>query len=190
MFQIARSAHLPASSVPVSDSSPSARAASRVVPAMHSSTVMPNSVAAMFIVRSSEVSGDVPGLQSVATAIFTPCSSKQPNRRLLRLANEVVGAGQDHRDGAGPGHRRGAPLVGVFEMIGRQRAEARGKFCAVQIGELIGVKLHRQAERFRDAEDPGDLIRENAMPSQNPSTASARPTAAIAGNISSTTFAI
>ena len=47
--------------------------ASRVTPARHSSTVKPNSVAAMFMVKSSEVSGEVPGLQSVATAILTPC---------------------------------------------------------------------------------------------------------------------
>ena len=31
----------------------------------------------MFMVRSSEVSGDVPGLQSVATAIFTPWPRKR-----------------------------------------------------------------------------------------------------------------
>ena len=38
----------------------------------HSSTVNPNSVADIFIVRSSEVSGEVPGLQSVAIAMGTP----------------------------------------------------------------------------------------------------------------------
>ena len=51
---------------------PSARAPSRVVPAMHSATVIRNSVAPMFMARSSEVSGELPGLQSVASAILTP----------------------------------------------------------------------------------------------------------------------
>jgi len=58
--------------VPMSPSLPSARAASRVTPAMVSSTVRPKSVAAMLSVRRSEVIGDVPGLLSVAIAIGTP----------------------------------------------------------------------------------------------------------------------
>ena len=57
------------SMVPIVSSRPSARAASRVTPAMHSSTVSRNSVAAMFIVSSSDVIGEVPGLLSVAIAI-------------------------------------------------------------------------------------------------------------------------
>jgi hypothetical protein len=48
------------------------QAASRVTPAMHSSTVSRNSVAPMFMVSSSEVSGEEPGLQSVEMAIGTP----------------------------------------------------------------------------------------------------------------------
>ena len=47
-------------------------AAFRVTPSRHSSTVIPNRVAAMFMARSSEVIGEEPGLQSVATAIGTP----------------------------------------------------------------------------------------------------------------------
>ena len=69
---MARSHHRPGRSVPQSASSPSASAPLRVKPAMHSSTVMRNSVAAMFIASSGEVSGDDPGLQSVARAIGTP----------------------------------------------------------------------------------------------------------------------
>ncbi|MCY1234899.1 hypothetical protein D9M72_474960 [compost metagenome] len=74
MFQSARSADLPTSMVPVSASRPRARAASRVVPARHSATVSRKNVADMFMVRSSEVSGEVPGLQSVAIAIRAPAS--------------------------------------------------------------------------------------------------------------------
>ena len=62
---------MPGSKVPVSPSLPSARAASRVTPAIAYSTVNRNSVAAMFMVKSSDVKGDVPGLLSVATAIGT-----------------------------------------------------------------------------------------------------------------------
>ncbi len=72
MSQIARSHHLPGSSVPTVSRQPSARAASRVAPARHSSTVRRNSVAAMFIASSNDVSGDVPGLLSDAMASFTP----------------------------------------------------------------------------------------------------------------------
>ena len=52
---------------------PSARAAFRVAPASASSGVSRNSVHAMFSISSSDVHGDVPGLQSVETAIGTPC---------------------------------------------------------------------------------------------------------------------
>jgi hypothetical protein len=37
--------------------------------------------------------------------------AQQIDRRLLRLAHEVEGAGQQHRDGAGLRHRRSAGLV-------------------------------------------------------------------------------
>ena len=76
MSQTARSHHLPRSSVPMSPSLPSARAASRVTPAMVSSTVRPKSVADMLSVRRSDVIGEVPGLLSVAIAIGTPWRRK------------------------------------------------------------------------------------------------------------------
>ena len=65
------SARWPTASVPRS-ASPSARAACRVTPASASSGVRRNSVHAMFSISSSDVAGEVPGLQSVATAIGTP----------------------------------------------------------------------------------------------------------------------
>ena len=70
--QIAKSQYFPASIEPVCFPNPRACAALIVTPARHSSTVSLKSVAAMFIASRSEVSGDVPGLQSVATAIGTP----------------------------------------------------------------------------------------------------------------------
>ena len=51
---------------------PSARAASRVIPASDSSTVRPNRMQAMLAISRSEAKGEVPGLRSVATAIGTP----------------------------------------------------------------------------------------------------------------------
>ena len=51
-----------------------ARAACAVHPARASSGVKRHSVHAMFIASSSEVMGEVPGLQSVATAIATPAA--------------------------------------------------------------------------------------------------------------------
>jgi len=49
-----------------------ARAPSRVTPARHSATVIRNSVAPIFMASRSDVSGELPGLQSVASAMFTP----------------------------------------------------------------------------------------------------------------------
>jgi len=72
MSQMARSQRLPASRLPASSNRPSARAASRVTAAMHSSTVRRNRVAPMFMVSNSEVSGEEPGLQSVEIAMGTP----------------------------------------------------------------------------------------------------------------------
>ena len=51
--------------------SPSARAACRVTPASASSGVSRNSVQAKFSISTSEPTGEVPGLQSVAIAIGT-----------------------------------------------------------------------------------------------------------------------
>ena len=65
------SAFLPTSSVPVVSPRPSARAAWRVAPASASSGVRPNSVQAMFSISSSEPTGALPGLLSLATAIGT-----------------------------------------------------------------------------------------------------------------------
>ena len=130
----------------------------------------------MFMASSSEVSGEVPGLQSVASAIGTPCRRNSSTGGCLRLAEEVEGAGQQHRHRAGRRHRRGAVLVGVFEMIGRERAVARGQRGAVQVRELVGVQLHRQAQRACAASNTRAVCSgEKAMPSQNASTASARP---------------
>ena len=81
------------------------------------------------------------------------------DRRRLLLADEIERARQNHRNGAGPGHRRDAFVVGIFKMIGRKRAEARGKRGAVQVRELIGMKTNGQAERLRFRKDTRGLLR-------------------------------
>jgi len=68
-----RSACFPAAMLPVLWARPSARAALIVIPEIASSGVRPNRVQAMFIASVGESMGDVPGLQSVATAIGTLC---------------------------------------------------------------------------------------------------------------------
>ena len=168
---------------------PSARAASRVTPARHSSTVRRNSVAAMFMVSSSEVSGEVPGLQSVASAIGTPCRRNSVDRRRLRLAQEVEGAGQQHRDRAGlaPSRRR-RPR----RYIRDDRPTAR-RSSAASARAVAGWRAGRHAASpaGRRLAPPRTRARsrsgEKAMPSQKASTASARPSAASAGSMSSAT---
>ena len=125
---------------------------------MHSSTVSRNSVAAMFMVSSSEVIGEVPGLQSVAIAICSLVAAQGLDRRKLLLAQHIEGAGQQHRHRAGLRHRSDAGLVGIFEMIGGKRVVARRKRRAVQVGELVGVQLDRQAVRFRGIEHARGLL--------------------------------
>jgi hypothetical protein len=84
--------------------------------------------------------------------------AQEIDRRLLRLAQEVEGARQQHGDRAALREGLDAGLVGVFKMIGRQGAEARGQRCAAQGRELFGMQLNRQAERARGLEDARRLL--------------------------------
>ena len=112
----------------------------------------------MFIVSSSEVSGEVPGLQSVATAIGTPCLRKSSTGGRFRLAQEVERARQKHRDRSGRRHGRDAGFVRVFEMIGGQRAETGRQPRAASVGQLIGMQLDWQIETPRRVEHARDLL--------------------------------
>ncbi len=62
------------------------------------------------------------------------------------LANEIERTRQHDGDGAGPGHRRHPVLIGIFEMIGRERAEPRRERGAMQVRQLIGMQANRKAE--------------------------------------------
>ncbi len=128
-------------------------------PSRHSSTVIRNSVAAMFIASSSDVSGEVPGLQSVATAIGTPYCAERLDRRRVRLADEVEGAGKHHRDRASFRHRANARLAGVFEVVGGERAVSRRQRSPAEIGKLVGVELDREPALPRGVEHSRDLLR-------------------------------
>ena len=147
----ARSARWPSAIVPRS-ARPRARAAFLVTPASASSGVRRNNVHAKFSISTSEITGDVPGLQSVATAIGTPCARSVRDRRHPRFAQDVKGAGQHHGDRTRTRERRHARIVRVFEMIDRQRAEFGGQRGAPRIGQLVGVQLDRQSMRARRLE--------------------------------------
>ncbi len=55
------------------------------------------------------------------------------------------------------GHRRDSGFVQVLEMIGRQGAELCGQGCAVEVRQLLGMQLDRQAVQHRRLEHPADL---------------------------------
>ena len=150
---------MPGASMPRSGK-PSARAACTVAPASASSGVSRNSVHAMLSISSSDVVGDVPGLQSVAIAIGTPSRAQRRDRRQPRLAQRVERARQQHGDRARPRHRRDAGVVRVLEVIGGQRAEASAASArAIQVRQLVGVQLDRQAVRARRREHAPRLRR-------------------------------
>ena len=111
----------------------------------------------MFIASRSEVIGEEPGLQSVATAIGTPWARKAAIGGSLRFAQGVERARQHHRDRPRRRHRGRVGVVRVFEMIGGQRAERAASARAAQVRELLGMKLDRQPEFPRPPEDPRDL---------------------------------
>ena len=78
----------------------------------------------MFMASCGLSSGEVPGLQSVAMAIGTPASRSSWTGGFLVLLERVKGAGKQHRDRPGRGHRLGAGGVEMLEMVGRQRLVA------------------------------------------------------------------
>ena len=158
MRQTQRSAALPGAMLPICSSRPSARAALMVIPASASSGVRPNSVQAMFIAKVGDSKGEVPGLQSVAIAIGHLVLAQQVDGRLAIFLQRIEGAGQEHRDRAGRGHRFGAGFVEMFEMVGRKRAIFGGERGAVLVRQLLGVKLHSKAVLGGGLEHPLDLF--------------------------------
>ena len=148
----------PAAMLPTECARPSARAALIVIPASASSGVRPNKVQAMFIASVGESSGEVPGLQSVATAIGTLCLRSSVDGRLPLLLQRIESAGEKHGDGARRGHRLRAGFVEMLEMIGGKRAIFGRERGAVLVRQLLGMKPHAQAVVRRRLEQPLDLV--------------------------------
>ena len=129
----------------------------RVAPASASSGVRRNSVHAMFSISNSEVAGEVPGLQSVETAIGNAVFAERRDRRQLGLAQSVERARQQHRDRPRPRHRRHACVTRVFEMVGRKRAGCRRECGTAGVRQLVRMQLHGQAMGARRSEHPSRL---------------------------------
>ena len=107
---------------------------------------------------SSEVSGELPGLAVGGKRHRHAVAAERVDGRQLRLAQEIERAGQEHRDRAGLRHGRRAGFVGIFEVIGGERAEAGRERRAVEVGELVGMQFYAQAERAGCGEEAGDLV--------------------------------
>ena len=149
---------MPARSIPRSSPSPSARAALIVTPRSTSAAVMRNSTHAMFIASNSDAIGEVPGLQSVETAIGMPQRAHLLDRRQPSLAQKIKRTGQQTRDHALLGHELQRSVRGVFEMIGRQCAVARRDLAAAAVAQLIRVQPQREAEAARALEHSFGLL--------------------------------
>ena len=113
----------------------------------------------MFIASVGDSKGEVPGLQSVATAIATLCLRSRSTGGFLLFLERVKSAGQQHRDRARRGHRLGPVLVEMFEMIGRQRAILRGERGALAVRQLLGVEADAKAVLRGGLEQALDLLR-------------------------------
>ena len=62
------------------------------------------------------------------------------------------------------GHGGDTCGVEVFEVIGGQRAHARGHLCAAKVRQLLGVEADWQPQRLRFGENAGDLIDAESYP--------------------------
>jgi len=160
MRQSAKSARLPTSSVPSSRCRPRAHAACRVAPASASSGVRPNKVQAMLSTRRSEVQGEVPGFASVDTAMGTPrrAASRPAGGR---LAQRVIGAGQEHRHRSGRRERLDAALAHELEMIRGQCAIGGRELRAAHVAQLTGMQMGGETKPLcRCQKRPGLIERE------------------------------
>jgi hypothetical protein len=83
--------------------------------------------------------------------------AQQIDRGNLGFADEIEGAGQEGGDGPGPGHGRGAGFVEIFQVVRRQGGELRGQGRPMQVGQLLGVQLDRQAVGPGGLEHPAGL---------------------------------
>src|SRR5437868_9207990 len=85
--------------------------------------------------------------------------AQERNRRLLVFLKRIISARQKHRDRAGGGHRPGARVVEIFEMVGGQGAILSGERGALAVGQLLGMKTDPKAMVGGRLEQPLDLVR-------------------------------
>ena len=107
--------------------------------------------------------------------------AQQRDRRLPLLLQRVEGAGEQHGDGAGRGHRLGPGLVEMLEMVGRQRVVFGGERRALLVRQLLGMEPNPKAVVRRRLEQPLDLVGREGDRSQKASTLVAMPCLAAAG---------
>ena len=185
MSQMARSHDLPASSVPTS-LEPAQRARRLARHAGEASRRRSGGTAsrAMFMASSSEVSGEVPGLQSVAMRHRHAVLAEELDRRLLRLAQEVEGARQQHRDRAGlapsPRRRPRRCIPGDRPTARRSARPARRRR---RLESWSACSFTGRPRRCAASNTRAVCSGVKAMPSQKASTASASPAFATAGSI-------
>ena len=115
------------------------------------------------------VTGEVPGLKSVASATGTPTSiSSRAGSRSARPRNQgTVGSrtATTGRPAAAASARAAMPAAGRRpEMVRRERAELRGQLRPARRRQLIGVEADGKAEGACGEEDPPRLVgREDAL---------------------------
>ena len=112
----------------------------------------------MLSASRSEVSGEVPGLRVGGDRHrhADACAGARPAAPGSRA--EIIGARQQDRGDARARHRRHARFVGIFEMVGRQRAEFCGKrAAAVRLESWSACSLTGRPEPSRGVENTRDF---------------------------------
>ena len=84
----------------------------------------------MFSINRSDNPGEVPGLRSLARAIFTPWRRKASIGGSW-VSRKIESARQQHRDRARLGHGDGVFFSHEFQVVGRQRLVTRSQAGAV-----------------------------------------------------------
>lgn len=82
-----------------------------------------------------------------------------PRRGHLGFVQRVEGTGQQNSNAARLPHRVGVSGVGVFDMIGAERTIPRSQLRAADVRQLLGVQLHRKAQRAGRIEHARHLAR-------------------------------
>jgi|GEM_PF-6108329 len=85
--------------------------------------------------------------------------TQRGHRRQLRFAQEIERAGQQHGDAAGTRHGCDAGIAHMLEVLARKCAELGRQHGTARVAQLLGMQLHRQAQRTRELEYASRLRR-------------------------------